>query len=88
MKNLIIDGGKFDSIESFYKYVTLLFPEHGEYFGENLDALFDILSDESFGDIIIKEYQKMRFELGDEFFVSLQEILFDLDVQWKIVFEV
>ncbi len=88
MKNLIIDGGKFDSVESFYTYIVTLFPQTKEYFGNNLDALYDILSEESFEKIQVKQFQKMRFELGDSFFMSFQEILFELDVQDQIVFEV
>lgn len=68
MKNLVIDGARFDSITTFYTYILSLFPEKKEYFGENLDALYDILSDESYETITIKEYQKIRFDLGDDFF--------------------
>ncbi len=88
MKNLIIDGDKFESTESFYEYMISLFPQKKQYFGSNLDALYDILSDESYESITIKRYQKIRFDLGDELFMNIQEILFDLDVTWEIVFEV
>ncbi len=88
MKNLIIDGAKFDSTSAFYTYIMSLFPEKKEYFGENLDALYDILSDESYESITVKEYQKIRFDLGDDFFMSIKEILFDLDIKKNLNFEV
>lgn len=87
MKNLVIDGAQFDSITTFYTHILSLFPEKKEYFGANLDALYDILSDESYETILVKEYPKIRFDLGDEFFVGLEEILFDLDVKKSLTFE-
>lgn len=88
MKKLLIDWAEFDSIPTFYTYIASLFPESLEYFWENLDALYDILSDESYDSIVLKDYQKIRFDLGDEFYMSLLQILFDLDVKSSLTFEV
>ncbi|MBP9779646.1 barstar family protein [Candidatus Gracilibacteria bacterium] len=88
MKNLIIDGNQFDSVLSLYDYILSIFPEKREYFGRNLDALYDILSEEAYQSIRVIAYQKIRFELGDEFFIALREILFDLDVSQGIYFDV
>lgn len=87
MKQLMIDGNDFQSQESFYERILEIFPETKTYFGYNLDALYDVLSEQSYESIIIKNYQKIRFELSDEFYMQLLEILFDLEVRQSIVFE-
>lgn len=83
----MIDGNDFQSQESFYERILEIFPETKTYFGYNLDALYDVLSEQSYESIIIKNYQKIRFELSDEFYMQLLEILFDLEVRQSIVFE-
>jgi RNAse (barnase) inhibitor barstar len=88
MKQLLIDGGQFDSQKSFYESILRVFPEAKEHFGYNLDALYDVLSEESYDTIVIRDFQKVRFDLSDEFYMSLLEILFDLDVKESIRFEV
>ena len=88
MKNLIIDGNKFDSIHGFYESILLSFPMRKGAFGKNLDALYDILSEESYESIRVVWYQKIRFELGDEFFRDLSEILFELTLEKALIFEV
>jgi RNAse (barnase) inhibitor barstar len=88
MKHLILDSEKFTIISEFYDTILELFPDAREYFGYNLDALYDILSDQEFERITLKWYQKIRFDLGDEFFTSLVEILLDLEIGERIVFEI
>lgn len=40
---VIIDGLKFSSKEEFHRYIKTLF-ELQDYYGENLDALWDLLN--------------------------------------------
>lgn len=45
MHTLHIHGKDIHTIEELYEEVLRQLPEKREYFGYNLDALFDILSD-------------------------------------------
>jgi RNAse (barnase) inhibitor barstar len=54
MKHLILDSEKFTIISEFYDTILELFPDAREYFGYNLDALYDILSDQEFERITLK----------------------------------
>jgi RNAse (barnase) inhibitor barstar len=54
MKHLIFDSDKFSTIPEFYENILELFPDVREYFGYNLDALYDILSDQEFERITLK----------------------------------
>lgn len=44
MENFIIDGKYFETKEKAYKYMKSVF-EFPEYFGNNLDALWDLLDE-------------------------------------------
>ena len=70
MKTFIIDSQKFSSRETFYDEASRVFG-FPEYFGRNLDALYDSLGDigEPFS-IIWKDSHKAEKELGDFFFDS------------------
>jgi ribonuclease inhibitor len=43
MKNIILDGNKMTSIKQTHKYIKEQF-NFPSYYGENLDALWDLLS--------------------------------------------
>lgn len=44
MRRYILDGNNFTGVESFYKEVSRVF-SLPDYFGNNLDALYDVLTD-------------------------------------------
>lgn len=64
MKMLILDGEKitnmYDVHDIFYK--ELSFPE---FYGRNLDALYDCLTDVSDETVVrLENYEKLEYELG------------------------
>jgi len=66
MKQYIIDGNNFTGVETFYDEVTKVF-SFPEYFGRNLDALYDSLSD--IGEpieITWKNSQKSKMEFATD----------------------
>lgn len=66
MKQYIIDGNNFTGVESFYDEVCRVF-SFPEYFGRNLDALYDSLSD--IGEpmeITWKNSQKSKMEFSSD----------------------
>lgn len=46
MKQYIIEANNFNGVESFYDEITRVF-HLPAYFGRNLDALYDVLSDKN-----------------------------------------
>ncbi|MDD2745315.1 MAG: barstar family protein [Candidatus Gracilibacteria bacterium] len=66
MKQYIIDGNNFTGVETFYDEVAKVF-SFPEYFGRNLDALYDSLSD--IGEpmeIVWKNSQKSKIEFSSD----------------------
>jgi ribonuclease inhibitor len=64
MKQYIIDGNHFSEVESFYKEVSQVF-SLPDYFGNNLDALYDVLSDmEEPIEVIWQNSQKSKIDFS------------------------
>lgn len=66
MRQYIIDGNNFTGVGSFYQEVCRVF-SLPDYFGNNLDALYDALSD--IGEpmeIIWKNSQKSKMEFSSD----------------------
>lgn len=77
---LVIDGASIENKNDFYQNIKkeLNAPE---YFGNNLDALYDILTEQS--DIIQIEflhYNMMRNHLGTTFCEKLLRVLQNADI--------
>lgn len=64
MKIRLLDFISIDTKEEFHKYVKkeMEFPE---YYGENLDALYDILTDSSSTILYLKNQDNLIEKLGD-----------------------
>lgn len=80
MRQYIIDGNNFSEVESFYKEVSQVF-SLPDYFGNNLDALYDVLSDiEGPIEVIWKNSQKSKIDFSKSkdrptFFVQVASTL-------------
>lgn len=77
---ITIDGLSIQKKEDFYQNIKkeLNVPEH---FGNNLDALYDILTEQP--DILQIEflhYDRMRMQLGSSFCQKLLKVLQDADI--------
>lgn len=65
MKIVELDGRKMDSIQNTHTYLKESM-ELPEYYGENLDAMYDVLSDISENTFVfVLNSQQMRESLGD-----------------------
>lgn len=65
MKIVELDGRKMDSIQNTHTYLKESM-ELPEYYGENLDAMYDVLSDISENTFVfVLNSQQMRKSLGD-----------------------
>lgn len=77
---LVIDGASIENKNDFYQNIKkeLNAPE---YFGNNLDALYDILTEQS-GIIQIEflHYNKMRNQIGTAFCEKLLKVLQNADI--------
>lgn len=85
MNIYIIDGAKFETVEKAYEYLRDEF-KFSEYFGNNLDALWDELTDLDNVVIIIKNAREIPRKLG-EYGLKILDIFGDLseyDVEVKI----
>jgi ribonuclease inhibitor len=66
MRQYVIDGNNFNGVSTFYDEVSKVF-SFPDYFGRNLDALYDSLSD--IGEpveIIWKNSQKSKEEFSND----------------------
>ncbi len=82
MINVILNGKKIDSIDNFYEVLDkyLNFPP---YFGKNLDALYDVLSEDNRTiRFIIKNHLELESTLG-EFYFKLLVLLEDLSNEYS-----
>lgn len=61
---LSIDGSRFSTLSGFYAYMNSEF-FHASYFGENLDALADCLSDIEPSTFIWENSEKSRKEIAE-----------------------
>lgn len=84
MPTLTIDSEKIYSLEDFYDQVTLALPSGFEYFGRNLDALEELLSEKIWDRIVIHKKNLLKDRLrkeGEEpwesVYYQLLEILMD-----------
>ena len=76
MRTIILDGQEMTTIEKTHKYLSaqLNFPD---YYGENLDALWDILSTVSEPiQIRLINQEKLDFHLG-EYAQGLMSVFFE-----------
>lgn len=65
MKIVELDGSKMDSIQNTHMHLkeSMELPEH---YGENLDAMYDVMSDISENTFVfVLNSQQMRTSLGD-----------------------
>jgi len=88
MNAIILNGNRMTSIKTAHRYIKrkLDFPD---YYGENLDALWDILSSVSQPTVIkLINCNKMRADLG-EYSELLLSVFIDADKENdKVTFEV
>lgn len=64
MSNIVLDGKNFTDKETFHNLMVKEFNLPG-YYGRNLDALWDLLSEESGLNILIMNANKIEENLGD-----------------------
>lgn len=89
MKKLIIDGRFMQSKEAMYTHLTRVF-SLPIYFGKNLDALWDVLTEsEEPTQINFLNVDLARTHLGDygDRFIALLEKLAEEHVQYTIHFQ-
>lgn len=89
MKKLIIDGRFMQSKEAMYTHLTCVF-SLPIYFGKNLDALWDVLTEsEEPTQINFLNVDLARTHLGDygDRFIALLEKLAEEHVQYTIHFQ-
>lgn len=60
-----IHGTKIASLDDLYEEILEQMPDKRSYFGYNLDALYDILSDENIGRIVIHKSRYLKQSLDD-----------------------
>ena len=75
MNIIILDGQYMTSREAAYEYIgkTMSFPD---YFGKNLDALFDCL-----GEMRIDKITILNSEKGENYFYSVLDVINDLGIE-------
>lgn len=64
MKKIVIDGEKITSMSDFHDFVSkeLDFPS---FYGRNLDAMYDCLTDIAVEtEIVVENFDKLEYELG------------------------
>lgn len=83
-KELILNGNEIVSEESFHKAIGKFFEIEG-FYGENLDALWDVLSTSRCISIIWIKHKNSEKNLGD-YFYSIIDIFNDVS-QLKNQFE-
>lgn len=66
MNTFIIDGGNIQTLDDIYDAVEKTFPEAYPYFGRNLDALYDILSDGHITHIVVKNSEILKKNLWNQ----------------------
>ena len=62
---LHIHGTKIASLDDLYEEILEQMPEKRSYFGYNLDALYDILSDEHIDRVVIHKSRYLKQALDD-----------------------
>lgn len=77
MKKYKLDGKNFKSRKGIYDYMEGVF-EFPEYFGKNLDALWDLLSFEKDLRIEIENAREIPRNLGD-YGLNILDVFGDLD---------
>lgn len=80
MKTLVIDGHEVRTKEELYTRMRweLCLPD---YFGNNLDALYDVLTESPEGiSIEFTNYKELCAHLGDDFCTQLLRVLQDAEV--------
>lgn len=75
MKNIILDGEHFTTVNEFHKVVKNKF-EFPEYYGENLDALWDCLIDEIISEPITLEW--LNFDESKKLLEDYSEKILDI----------
>lgn len=82
-----VDGNQCATFTSFYKNITKAF-QLPNYFGENLDALFDMMCDFSWLDaeevhLVIKNYDNLLDKEPLNAKLDLLIVLYDTVAEWK-----
>ena len=86
--SLHIHGTKITSLDDLYEEILEQMPEKRSYFGYNLDALYDILSDENIDRVVIHKSRYLKKALdnsengevdGHSPYYQVLDILTDLD---------
>ena len=78
MKTLILDGKQLSSIEDVHRVVKETFDL--PYYGNNLDALWDVLTTKKHIHVIIKHEVLLQQHLGQDY-TSLLRLFEDLKLQ-------
>jgi RNAse (barnase) inhibitor barstar len=83
-----IHSSQIESVDDLYEEILEQMPEKRAYFGYNLDALYDILSDENLNRIVIHKSRYLKKALdssktegvsGHSPYYKLLDLLTDLD---------
>lgn len=82
MRIIELDGRKMDSIQNTHTHLRESM-ELPEYYGENLDAMYDVLSDVSENTFVfVLNSQQMKSSLGD-YGMRIQKVWRDLELHNK-----